>query len=598
MSDQFPAEENSQKAMSATGKVGQLGIHHPRLTFDSEDHIDLSAHESQRDSRDSDHQDSEMAHEPIQERYGAPSHARFRRVASKTIVSFGINDPENPLNWRKSRKFLVLAAGVMQVMNSTIGSSICSNAIPEIAAEFNITNQQMLVLPISVFLIGYILGPLLWGPSSEYFGRRRPLLIAYCGFMIFTLACAVADSYASLLVFRLLNGMMASAPMATTGGLFADVHDDPTLRGRLMAYYMATTTCGPIIGPWVSGFVAVVSWRWCFWIALICSGVTLPLVLLMPETYGPVLLTRRAKQLRKETGNSSIVSPLELDSRNLREMLIVTISRPFRMIIHESIVSLSSLYLAFAYAIYYLYFEAYPIIFQGIYGMSAGISGLMFLPIGVGAVLACFVFNWYDGYLARAKARQARWAQIEEYRRLPLACLGGPLYVVALFWVGWSASSDIHWVVPFLSGIPFGMGYLLIFMAMLNYLTDAYETLSASAQSAASCTRSILAAVIPLAAKPMFHRLGVHWACSLIAFLSLGVSVIPFAFIRYGDRIRSSSKFCQELKRIKEAEKRELEREEHLQETGDNLEKVPTTTSQMVRVATARSHADRASIIC
>lgn len=133
----------------------------------------------------------------------------------------------------------MLGAGVLQVMNSTIGSSICSNAIPEIAEEFNITNEQALVLPISIFLIGYIVGPLVWGPSSEYFGRKRPMLIAFCGFMIFTLACAVADSYASLLVFRLLNGMMASAPIATTGGLFADVHDDPTKRGRLMAYYMA-----------------------------------------------------------------------------------------------------------------------------------------------------------------------------------------------------------------------------------------------------------------------------------------------------------------------------------------------------------------------
>jgi MFS family permease len=138
----------------------------------------------------------------------------------------------------------------MQVMNSTIGSSICSNAIPQIAEEFNITNQQMLVLPISIFLIGYILGPLLWGPSSEYFGRRRPLLIAFIGFMIFTLACAVANSYASLLIFRLLNGMMASSPIATTGGLFADVHDDPTLRGRLMAYFMAVCYATPLGGLW------------------------------------------------------------------------------------------------------------------------------------------------------------------------------------------------------------------------------------------------------------------------------------------------------------------------------------------------------------
>lgn len=251
--------------------------------------------------------------------------------------------------------------------------------------------------------------------------------------------------------------------------------------------------------------------------------------------------------------------------------------------------------------------------------MSPGIAGLCFLPskykvqnqhslwligfvVGVGAILACFVFIWYDGFLARAKARNASWAYIEEYRRLPLACIGGPLYVISLFWVGWTSSPNIPWVVPFLSGIPFGMGYLLIFMAMLNYLTDAYETLSASAQSAASCTRSIFGAVLPLAAKPMFDKLGVNWACSLIAFLSLGVSVIPFAFIRFGDRIRTNSKFCQELKRIKEEEKLHLEREEGLRDESSDLDPVSScntdraTLTTMTRVQTAGT--EKSAIIC
>ncbi|KAJ5555449.1 Major facilitator superfamily domain general substrate transporter [Penicillium sp. DV-2018c] len=577
MADHSIPDENLQKVMSTTENTNAPS--ESQISHDSE-------------------QDSEIHREPIQERYENPTDSRYRRVASKMVVSFGPDDPDNPVNWRNRKKFLVLSSGVMQVMNSSIGSSICSNAIPQIAEEFHITDETALVLPISIYVIGYVLGPLLWGPSSEYFGRKAPILVAYCLFMVFTLACAVADSYASLLVFRLFNGMVASAAIAIVGGLFADVHDDPMLRGRLMAYFMACTTFGPIIGPWVSGFVAVVDWRWCFWIGLILSGASLPLVIFLPQTYAPVILKHRAHKLRKDTGDSSIVSPLDIESQNLRELFFVTISRPFRMIMHEYIVSLSSLYLALAYAIFYLYFEAYPTIFQGIYKMSPGVSGLMFLPIGIGAILACFVFLWYDGYLARAKARNAPWAFIEEYRRLPLACIGGPLYVISLFWIGWTASPNIHWVVPFLSGIPFGMGYLLIFMAMLNYLTDAYETLSASAQSAASCTRSIFGAVLPLAAKPMFNRLGVPWACSLIAFLSLGVSIIPFAFIRYGNRIRANSKFCQELKQLRELERLELEREERMANGDDTIAPIPSrnTGISMTRMDTART--DKASIIC
>ena len=123
-----------------------------------------------------------------------------------------------------------------------------------------------------------------------------------------------------------------------------------------------------------------------------------------------------------------------------------------------------------------------------------------------------------------------------------------------------------------LAGIPFGVGFLLIFMvtffslqskallsgdehsshtgipqALLNYLTDAYQIFAASAMAAASCCRSVFGALLPLAGKPMYDKLGIAWASSLLGFLSLGMSIIPFAFIKYGDRIRANSKFCQYL---------------------------------------------------
>lgn len=167
----------------------------------------------------------------------------------------------------------------------------------------------------------------------------------------------------------------------------------------------------------------------------------------------------------------------------------------------------------------------------------------------------------WDLYFYKAKARGAAWSNIEEYRRLPLACIGGPLYVVSLFWLGWTGNGKIHWAVPMLSGIPFGTGFMLIFVAMLNYLSDAYETFSASAQSASSCTRALSGAALPIAASPMFDALGVDWTCSMLAFISLPMSIVPFAFIKYGNRIRENSKFCQELKKLKEERRREEEAE-------------------------------------
>ena len=100
-----------------------------------------------------------------------------------------------------------------------------------------------------------------------------------------------------------------------------------------------------------------------------------------------------------------------------------------------------------------------------------------------------------------------------------------------------------------LSGIPFGIGMLFSFMALINYLTDAYTIYAASANAASSTTRSIFGAALPFAAAPMYKNLGVHWATSLLGFISLFMAMIPFFFIKYGKKIRANSKLCQELER-------------------------------------------------
>lgn len=129
----------------------------------------------------------------------------------------------------------------MQVLNSTIGSSLPSGAINYIAKDFHITQSEQLVLPISLFLLGYVIGPLIYGPLSEQIGRRWPLISGYLLFSIFTMACALAPSLPALLVFRLLEGMAAAAPISIVSGVYADLYTDPTERGRIMAYFMAVS---------------------------------------------------------------------------------------------------------------------------------------------------------------------------------------------------------------------------------------------------------------------------------------------------------------------------------------------------------------------
>lgn len=110
--------------------------------------------------------------------------------------------------------------------------------------------------------------------------------------------------------------------------------------------------------------------------------------------------------------------------------------------------------------------EIFPAIFEGIYGFTAGESGLAFVIMFAGSVITVVCAYIFDRcaqpYIRRHPHKQA------EYLRLPLACFGGPLFVIALFWLGWTSRPSIPWVVPLLSIIPYGIAYQMIFMAMIN----------------------------------------------------------------------------------------------------------------------------------
>jgi multidrug resistance protein len=211
----------------------------------------------------------------------------------------------------------------------------------------------LLVLPTSIYLIGYVIGPLVFAPLSETYGRKPIMICTFVVFTAFTLGCALAPTFAGLIILRLLTGIGSSTPISVIGGIYADIYNTRKARGLVITLFMVATTWGPLIGPVASGFVGVVSWRWAFWIALIIAGATWPLLLLLPETYGPVILKRRAQRLRKERNTSNIVAVSELETRDLHELVIVVLARPLRMIFTDAVCWTACLYLSLVYGIFY-----------------------------------------------------------------------------------------------------------------------------------------------------------------------------------------------------------------------------------------------------
>lgn len=122
-----------------------------------------------------------------------------------------------------------------------MGSALPSMAIPSMAELWHVTSKEQQVLPISVYLIGYVAGPMIWGPISEQFGRRNLTIATFTCFSLFTMACGFAPNWPALLIFRLFCGLFGSSPIAIVAGILADIYNDAVGRGRAFAVFMVVS---------------------------------------------------------------------------------------------------------------------------------------------------------------------------------------------------------------------------------------------------------------------------------------------------------------------------------------------------------------------
>lgn len=266
----------------------------------------------------------------------------------------------------------------------------------------------------------------------------------------------------------------------------------------------------------------------------------------IPETYAPILLQRRAARLRLETRNWAYHSALDESRPSTSEIFRKYLLRPALMLIFEPILLLITIYLAFIYGILYLFFEAYPVSFEQVRGWkNLGIAGLPFIGILVGVLCGIVLIIWQTKTrFARKLAKEGR--VVPEERLIPMM-IASVLLPVGLFWFGWTSDPNINWAPQVIAGVPIGMGILVIFMQGLNYIIDVYMMFANSAIAANTLIRSCVGGGFPLFAVQMYHKLGVDWASSLLGFLSIAMIPIPILFYFYGAKIRAMSKFTPKL---------------------------------------------------
>jgi MFS family permease len=121
--------------------------------------------------------------------------------------------------------------------------------------HFGSTNETLGAFVTSIYILGYAFGPLVIAPLSEMYGRSLLYNINNLLFLIFTIACAVANSLGALIAFRFLVGIAASAPITLGAGTIADIIPVER-RGAAMALWIMGPIFGPTIGPLSMSFGA------------------------------------------------------------------------------------------------------------------------------------------------------------------------------------------------------------------------------------------------------------------------------------------------------------------------------------------------------
>ncbi|KAK6444853.1 hypothetical protein FP744_10001101 [Trichoderma asperellum] len=501
---------------------------------------------------------------PIERVVTMQSHSEAQRVESRPIKPtttsdgtilvdwYTTDDPENPQNWSALRKGFVAFQICIYSFAVYFGSSIYIGAVPEVVERYGIS-IEVSSLALALYVFGYGFGAMIFSPLSEIaaIGRNPPYIITLFIYTILWVPASLVDNFAGFVVLRFLTGFFGAPCLATGGASFADIY--PLLHvPYLLVIWGGATVFGPALAPVISNFSAPAKgWHWVSWEMLWLSApILLSFFFFLPETSSTTILYYRARRLRKLTGNDQYRSQVEIDQTKrrmtMKDILYNAIIKPVEINVLDPSVLFSTVYTSLVYAIFYSFFEAFPLVFSGVYNFKFTLSGLPFLGVFPGLFVAATlsVVSWHFQVVKPFRTEGFKAFGIPENRLVPalFACFWLP---VGLFLFAWTSRPSVHWMAPIIGLSLSIVGTFTIIVCMLQYVAFTYPKYSASLFAANDFARSTLAAGAIMFSRPMFLNLGIHWGVSLLAFLDIVCCILLFGLWKFGPSLRARSRFAE-----------------------------------------------------
>ncbi|XBW34581.1 hypothetical protein QEN19_000144 [Hanseniaspora menglaensis] len=456
------------------------------------------------------------------------------------FVTFKIQDPENPLNWSMKSKIFYTLLITFSVITTAYGSACVSGALGTVEDKYHVSSV-VASLSVSIMVAAFAVSGLVFTPISDLYGRRVSYSLALGLYTIFNIPCALSPTFAGHLICRAISGVTAGATLSQAGASLSDMYPIES-RGYAIAVFSICPYGGAVLGVLVNGFVGTFtkSMNWIIWVNMMLAGVTwFCLTFIVPETFAPYILKRRAAKLRKQLQRDNIMTEQEAIGLTFKEMLLSCLVRPIYFILTEPVLNMMCFYVCLIYTLLYCFFFAYPIIFVELFDYKDDTIGMMFIPILVGAIFAvlCTVYCERD-YM---KLVNDPCHKLTPEDRLLGAKIGAPATAISLWVLGATTSKHVyhHWaLVAIIPGLLFGFGMVLVYYSVNNYIIDCYAQYASAALTSKVFERSFLAAGVILLIPAMYHKLGLMWANFVLAFVSSLMILLPFCFSKWGGYLR------------------------------------------------------------
>ncbi|TID14377.1 putative caffeine resistance protein 5 [Venturia nashicola] len=462
------------------------------------------------------------------------------------VTWYTTDDQDNPQNWSQKKKSWVSFLIWIYTFAVYASSAIYVSSELGIMEHFGVQEFKA-SLGLALFVLGYGIGPLIFSPMSEIpiIGRNVPYIVTFALFVILSVPTALVDDLGGLLFLRFLQGFFGSPCLATGPATMQDIYSMLYVP-IAVAFWVSAGFSAPAVGPLLSGFAVMAKgWRWSLWEILWMSGPVFILWFIsMPETLEDNILLRRAKRLRKLTGNDKYVSQSELNQKNMTAAQIAknAFVKPVEINIKDPAILFTSIYSGIIYGTYYSFFEVFPLVYGGIYHFNIGEIGLVFICIAIGAAIGMLLYDLLIIKVVIPEILKNGMGPQEGVLKPALIFVFGP--TLSLFLFAWTSRESIHWMAPTVFLTIYPISVFIVFQAIFAYIPLSYPQYAASLFAGNDFVRSFFAFGSVMFSRSMYINLGIGKGVSLLG----GLSVLGWIGMYYlyfnGAKLRARSKFA------------------------------------------------------